>query len=87
VFGWNFNCDTSKKKSRRNRTPRRVRQTSIRFEAIRNPHVSAVRWKKLSCAIRVQVHSVMSIYIHICIYILSRLILTVAIASFKLLNL
>ena len=43
--------------------------------------------KELSFVIPVQVHSVMSIYIHMCIYILSRLILTVAIASFEFLNL
>ena len=80
--------DTSKKESEGHIGHQEESDLFIPFDEIRIPHVSALRWKRRfqlcdSCAV-----SVMSIYIHMYIYmLLSRLILTVAIASLKFLDL
>ena len=81
---WNFDLRYFEEGiQKRQRTSRRVRFISFPFEVIRNPHVSALRCKKVSAVCFLCSHSVMSIYIYIHIYIclLSRAILTVAIAS------
>ena len=83
-------CD-SKKNPIEKRDVKKSPIYSIRFEAIRIPHVSALRWKKISALWVLCSFSVMSIYIYvytyIYTYILSQLILTVAIASLKFLDL
>ena len=54
------------------RTSRRVRFYFIPFEVIRNPHVSAVRCKRASAVWFVCIRSVMSIYMHMYIYVYYR---------------
>ena len=59
---------------------------SFRLKRSEFPHVSAVRWKKISLRFSCGFSDV-HIYIHVYICIVSRAILTVAIASREFLNL
>ena len=61
---------------------------SFRLKRSEFPHVSAVRWKKISLRFSCSFSDVhIYIYIHVYICIVSRAILTVAIASREFLNL